>query len=84
MLLLDSLLSDCCFKGSSMGLKVHRNSTTNTRYLGNQGVFLLSQIYSPVLGKPGSHDSPVIGKPWSCNYLVVGKPGSRDSSIRSL
>ena len=35
---LDSFLNECCFKGSSMGLKIHTNSKTTPRCLGHQGV----------------------------------------------
>jgi len=31
-------MNECCFKGSSMGLKVHTNSKTTPRYFGNRGV----------------------------------------------
>ena len=34
-------MNKCCFKGSSMGLKVHTNSKTTPRYFGNRGVVLL-------------------------------------------
>ena len=31
-------MNECCFKGSSMGLKVHTNSKTTPRYFRNWGV----------------------------------------------
>jgi len=31
-------MNECCFKGSSMGLKVHTNSKTTPRYFGHRGV----------------------------------------------
>ena len=36
MLILDSFLNACCFKDSSMGLKVHTNSKTTPRCLGRR------------------------------------------------
>ena len=32
ILILDSFMNECCFKGSSMGLKVHTNSKTTRRF----------------------------------------------------
>ena len=31
-------MNDCCFKGSSMGLKVHTNSKMTPWFFGNRGV----------------------------------------------
>ena len=60
MLLLYSFFIECCFKGSSMGLKVHTNSKTTPRYLGQFWIFSGSNFDSLVhrcrtLGRtPGS------------------------------
>ena len=44
MLILDSFLNECCFKGSSMDLKVQRNKKKPPRYLGHWGVLTLGYI----------------------------------------
>ena len=55
MLLFDSFLNEYCFKGSSMGLKVHTNSKNNSQVLRK-----LRNHDSPMLRTPGSWDSMVL------------------------
>ena len=78
-------MNECCFKRSSMGLKVHTNGKTTRRSFGYREVatpwhpkyrrdFWVSQIC----------DSLVLWKPGSCDSTVSNVLGSRDSAVSKV
>ena len=79
MLILDSFLNECCFKGSSMDLKVQRNKNDSPIHR------TLESLDSLVLRTPGSLDSPALLTPGSLSLSIYVLPlWLRPSGIAEL
>ena len=79
MLQLDSFLNECCFKGSNMGLKVHRNRKQLPVYRANLDFHRIKFCDSPVYWTPGSHFKSSLTR---LKIMAKNQNGSRTSLMR--